>query len=99
MRGGVHSVLRASIKESITDYSANMITALIKAECEASTLQCNQGPNSGSNLFNDNIVGEDMVNTGVYIMLIKDCLDRIAKKNDQAVEKDAVECEMSVYHD
>ena len=69
-----------------------MIIALIKAECEASTLQCNQGPNSGSNLFNDNIVGEDMVNAGVYIMLIKDCLDRIAKKNDQAVEKDAVEC-------
>ena len=69
-----------------------MITALIKAECEAGTLQCNQGPNSGSSLFNDNIVGDDMVNAGVYIMLIKDCLDRIAKKNDEAVEKDAIEC-------
>lgn len=93
LRGGAHSVLRASMKEAITDYSANITSTLIKAECEAATLQCNQGPESGSNFFNDNIVGEDMVHAGVYIMLIRDCLDRIAKTKGQ-VEKDMNECRM-----
>ena len=77
-------MLRASLKEAISDYSANIIGALIKAECEAATAQCNQGPESGSNIFSDGIVGEDMVHAGLYIILIRDCLDRIAKANDHA---------------
>ncbi|KAL7540269.1 hypothetical protein ACHAXR_009992 [Thalassiosira sp. AJA248-18] len=78
LRGGTHSVLRASLKDAITDYSASIIVALIKAECEAATVQSNQG--AGSTIFLDNVVGEEMVHAGVYIMLIKECLDSIARK-------------------
>jgi hypothetical protein len=43
LRGGTYSVLRASVRYSITDYSADIISNLINAECEAATNQCNQG--------------------------------------------------------
>ena len=38
-------MLCTSMKVAITDYSAHNISALVKAECEAATLQCNQGKN------------------------------------------------------
>jgi hypothetical protein len=44
-------VLRASVRYSITDYSANIITNLINAECEAATYQCNQGMSGSVFLF------------------------------------------------
>ena len=78
----MHTFLRASLKDSISEYSANVISALVKAEVEASMLQCNQGPSSGSCIFIDAIVGDEMANAGLYLMLIKDCLDRIAKGKD-----------------
>ncbi len=40
------------------------------------------GPVAGSSYFNDCVVGEEMAHAGVYIMLIKESLDRIAKNND-----------------
>jgi len=83
-------VMRASLKEALSDYSSSIISALIKAECEAATLQSNQGPSSGSNVFVDGVAGDEMVNAGVYITLIKDCLDRIAKmksQTDQSIDE------------
>jgi len=85
--------LRTSLKENISEYCANILSALTKAECEAATVQCNQGPKSGSNLFNDNVVGEEMIHAGAYIVLIGECLDRIAKKKEvQISEKFVTEC-------
>jgi len=91
LRGGALSVLRTCLNENISDYCASIISALIKAECEAATVQSNHGPESGSNIFNDGVVGEEMVHAGASIMLIRECLDRIAKKKDQ-MEKCTNEC-------
>jgi len=80
LRGGAYCVMSTSIKELLTDYCASNISALIKAECEAATLQCNQGADSASSMFIDSVIGEEMVDAGVYLMLIRDCLTRISKK-------------------
>ena len=40
------------------------------------------GPVAGSSCFNDCVIGEEMAHAGVYIMLIKESLERIAKNND-----------------
>ncbi|KAL9179854.1 hypothetical protein ACHAXT_007824 [Thalassiosira profunda] len=90
LRGAVHSALATCLKSTISSKSANIIAALIKAECDAATTQCNRGPESGSNLFIDAIVGEEMVSAGVYSILIKDCLKRIGKTKGRA-EKCMVE--------
>ncbi|KAL7545932.1 hypothetical protein ACHAWF_009281 [Thalassiosira exigua] len=79
LRGGAYCVLCAGLKHTISDNAAAIIAAIIKAECESAEFQCNQGPESGSNIFNDNIVGEHKVHAGLFITLIRDCLDRIAK--------------------
>ena len=84
-------MLRTCLNENISDYCASIISALIKAECEAATVQSNHGPESGSNIFNDGVVGEEMVHAGASIMLIRECLDRIAKKKGQ-MEKCTNEC-------
>ena len=49
------------------------------------------GPEAGSSFFNDCVIGEEMAHAGVYILLIRDCLDRIAKNNDQ-IEVGIHEC-------
>lgn len=36
---------------------------------------------SSSNIFNDIIMGEEMVGAGIYLILIRDCLDRVDKTN------------------
>lgn len=90
LRGGAYCIMSTSIKESLTDYCASNISALIKAECEAATFQCNQGADSASNMFIDSVIGEEMVDAGVYLILIRDCLTRLAKKKVPE-EKDIIE--------
>ena len=90
LRGGAYCVMTTSIKESLTDYCASNISALIKAECEAATLQCNQGADSASSMFIDSVIGEEMVDAGVYLMIIRDCLTRITKRK-VLEEKDIIE--------
>ena len=43
MRGGACAVLRTSIKDKITDFTASVISSLITAECQAASQQCNHG--------------------------------------------------------
>jgi len=90
LRGGAYCVMSTSIKESLTDYCASNISALIKAECEAATLQCNQGAVSASSMFIDSVIGEETVDAGVYLMIIRDCLTRITKRK-VLEEKDIIE--------
>lgn len=100
-------MLRTSIKDRITDYTASIISSLITAECRSATHQCNHGEKrpaflfwlslhcqhgllnlckgpSSSNIFNDIIMGEEMVAAGIYLILIRDCLDRVKKTNDHS---------------
>lgn len=117
LRAGSYSLLLTSVKHSLSDHSANIISNLIRAECEAALVQCNQGieyrcvlfllyimsrtlsipflhvgPDSGSSLFNDHVVGENMAHAGLYIILIRDCLNRIAN-NKGRLETNLIECQ------
>jgi hypothetical protein len=49
------------------------------------------GPGTDSNIFNENIIGEEMVGAGVYLILIKECLDRVKKANESS-QKNASDC-------
>ena len=43
LRGAAYCVIRSSLRNSITECSASIISALVKAECDAAMIQCNQG--------------------------------------------------------
>ena len=76
----------------MADYAAEAILALINAECEAAINQCNQGHQSGSNFFNDNVIGEEMLNAGAYIMLVGECFDRLSSQHNHPLENKTNEC-------
>ncbi|KAL7493940.1 hypothetical protein ACHAWT_005337 [Skeletonema menzelii] len=76
LRCGIICLLRAC--QSMTDYSAGVIRALIRAECEAAAAQCDQGPSSGSNLFVEDIIGEEKIHTGAYVILIGEYLKHLS---------------------
>ena len=76
----------------MTDYAAEAASALIKAECEAAMCQCSQGHQSGSNFFNENVIGEEMLHAGAYIMVICECFNRISLRKGDQVEKRIDEC-------
>ena len=79
LRGSAYALLLTCIKANITQHSASLISALVNSEIDAAVMQCNHGPDKGSNVFNDSVVGDEMANAGVYIMLVKECLDRLNK--------------------
>ncbi len=77
----------------MAENSARIISSLIKADVEAATLQCNAGPQSGSNFFLDGIISEEKAPAGLFIMLIRDRLDHIAKNKD-LTEQNVNECRL-----
>jgi len=94
LRCGVICLLRAC--QSMTDYSSGVFTALIKAECEAAAAQCGQGPESGSNLFIEDIVGEEKIHTGAYVILIGECLKHLSSSKHMTVEDQVESCRRCV---
>ena len=90
LRCGVVCLLRAC--QSMTDYSSGVLTALIKAECEATAAQCGEGPESGSNLFIETIIGEEMIHAGAYVMLIGEYLKHLSSNKTMALEDQVEVC-------
>lgn len=80
-------LLRTCFKQYVPENCVGVTTAVIRAECKAATCQCEQGPSSGSNLFNDNIIGEDMLHAGAFLIVIRDTLTQIGAKYEQGAEK------------
>jgi hypothetical protein len=71
----------------VTDYATDVASAVIRAECDAAVCQCDQGPISGSNIFNDNVVGDEMLHAGAYFMAVKDSLNRIVSHLKTGLEE------------
>ncbi|EJK58179.1 hypothetical protein THAOC_21717 [Thalassiosira oceanica] len=81
LRGAAYTMLRTLVTGDMSDIAARAIGALIKAECQVATAHFDVSPSDSSfTIFCDAVVGEDTVNAGVYIMLIKAHLDEIAKR-------------------
>jgi hypothetical protein len=95
LRCGVICLLRAC--QSMTDYSSGVLTALIKAECETAVAQCGQGPQSGSNLFKESIVGEAMIHSGAYVMLIGEYLKHVSSGKNMTMEDQVELCRRCVH--
>lgn len=95
LRCAVICLLRAC--QTMTNYSAGFFIALIKAECEAAAAQCKQGSESGSNLFVETIIGEEMIHSGAYVMLIGEYLNRISSSRDITLEQQVDSCRRCVH--
>ena len=50
---------------------AEITLALVNSETEAAINQCNQSPTSVSSIFYDSVVGEEVLSTGVYMVVIR----------------------------
>lgn len=61
-------------------------------ECNLIHVPYHVGPDAGSSSFNDRVVGEDMAHAGLFIILIRECLNRIAKSMGQ-LEMRLIECQ------
>ena len=66
----------------MTKLVGDALSALLNGEVCAAILQCKQAPLSGSNLFNDQIIGEEMLNSGAYLIIIRESLTRITSTFD-----------------
>ena len=76
LRGASYTMLRTLVDGDMSDLAASAISALIKAECQVATAHFDASPSDSSfTIFSDAVVGDDKVNAGVYIMLIKAHLD------------------------
>jgi hypothetical protein len=95
LRCAVICLLRAC--QTMTDYSAGFFIALIKAECEAAAAQCERGSESGSNLFIEAIIGEEMIHSGAYVMLIGEYLNRISSSSDITLEQQVDSCRRCIH--
>ena len=89
LRCGVFCLLRAC--QSVSDYSCGVLAALIKAECDSAFAQCGQGPQSGSNLFIDDVMGEEKIHTGAFVMLVGEYLKNSLSKH-MAIEDQLESC-------
>ncbi|KAL3798961.1 hypothetical protein HJC23_005100 [Cyclotella cryptica] len=87
LRGAALCLLRTCFNQSVTEYSANVASAVIRAECDAAVHQCDQGPTSGSTIFIDNVVGEEVLHAGAFFMAIKDNLHRIDSNLNTSFEE------------
>jgi len=67
------------------------IIALNQAECKATSLQCSAGPLSQSPIFNEEIICEDIVAAGAFIVVVRDTLDNI----HQELEKNSLSPEQA----
>ncbi len=94
LRCGVICLLRAC--QSMTEYSSGVFTALIKAECEAAVAQSDQGPSSGSNLFVEDVVGEEKIHSGAYVILIGEYLKHLSSNEHLTVETQIESCRRCV---
>ena len=78
LRGAAYTMLRTVVTGDMSDLAVSAISALIKAECQVAIANFDASPNDSSfTIFCDAVVGDDTVNAGVYIMLIKAHLDEI----------------------
>lgn len=92
LRGGALCLLRNCFKRCIPEYCVGVISAIIKAECDSATTQCNQGPPSGSNFFNDVIIGEDKLHAGAFITAVGECLSIISSRSNERSVEDCRRC-------
>ena len=85
LRCGVICLLRAC--QSMNEFSPWVFTALIRAECDAAKAQSGQGPSSGSNLFVEDIIGEEKIHSGAYVILIGEYLKHLSPNKHLTVEQ------------
>ena len=79
-------LLKTSCQDRMTNPFGDALSALLNAEICAALLQCNQGPLSGSNIFIDHVIGEEMLNAGAYLIVVRESLCRIASTFDPSLE-------------
>ena len=57
--------------------AAEAILTINRVECENAIRQCSQGPNSTSSIFNDEVIGENILPAGAFIIVISEALNKI----------------------
>lgn len=91
LRGAVVCLLGTCCKHTMTKYVAKAIVALQNAEIEAAIRQCGQSVSSGSNIFIDCVVGEEMLSAGAYLTVVRESLKRTVSSPDLGAERAIVE--------
>jgi hypothetical protein len=76
----------------VTKSIDHVISALVYAETKAAIDQCEQSRSSGSNIFNDHVVGEEVLHAGVYLMVVRESLTRISLGLHSDMQKAISEC-------
>lgn len=77
LRGAVVCLLRTCCKHSMTNCIADVLSVLLNAEIETAKQQ-SESHSSGSSIFNDQIIGEDNLHAGAYLIVVQESLSRVA---------------------
>lgn len=95
LRCALFTLFRACDGPGLPPLAAEAIVALNLAEYQAIMLLCNRGPKSTSLVFNEEVVGENVLSSGAFIFVLHEVLDRLlnAGLSDQQV---MASCEQAI---
>ena len=74
LRYALFYLLKMAGSPDIHPLAAEMISAITHAECESVHYQCAAGPETLSNIFNDEIISPDMIPAGIHLRTISEVI-------------------------
>lgn len=77
LRAAAFALIEACANPGLTSLAAEAVAAVNQAECEAIVAQCNAGRESNSSIFQDSVVGDDVLSAGAFVVVVRQVLDKV----------------------
>jgi hypothetical protein len=76
IRAALFSLLKQASNPDLPCQATEVLQIIIESECEAVRRQCSSGPQSGSNIFCDDVVSSENVPGGVFVRVLGEVIQR-----------------------
>ena len=81
LRAAFFTLIQRSASRDLPGALIDVVEAINRSECEAIRMQCHAGRASSSSLFNDEVVSEDSVPTGLFVVVIGRYISQMYSQN------------------
>lgn len=82
LRAALFEIMKVAANPDLPDRAVEMINAMVYAECEAISHQCQAGPNSHSAIFQDDVISPDAVPAGLFIRVLDETIQSASSTTD-----------------
>lgn len=77
MRAAFFTLIHAGASVDLPSVVIEVVEAINRSECEAIYTQCQAGPTSSSSIFHDEIVSEESIPAGLFVMVLGIIIKRV----------------------